>query len=378
MSSLCLSLFWSFSLLFLCGPVIEVWSCPNPGPGRVGSPDGGGWFDDSVSLFTTIPKSPIRRIYVRSGKYVDAIQVMYATGASGAQHGENGGSLSFFDLNNGEYVTQIIGRSCSLVDQIQFITNLGRQSPAYGGTGGNPFVLSSPSPNHALAYITGRSGKYLDMFYPIWEVDPPISYVMQNVIYIPISLPTEIQTQSLAPFACVNAAPGRRACSATLTSTYTETTRWQFAMGLSTSASLVVKAGIPFFMKTVFEKHDVSTFFLGIDQTYSFTTGFSQPVLTSAGPYCMTESVLVISKVKIQVLFSCDALVTRRSGRITTEKTTGIYDGYPALDGFVLTSDETPLDPSKPPSQCKTALHATNLTLIPDTFSAGPVYATIA
>jgi len=74
--------------------------------------------------------------------------------------GGNGGSQYSFKLEDDEYVTEIRGRSGSMVDQIYFFLNTGRVSPQYGGRGGSPFEIKKD--DHVGSHYFGRSGSALD------------------------------------------------------------------------------------------------------------------------------------------------------------------------------------------------------------------------
>jgi len=101
---------------------------------------------------------------VRHGKYIDGIQLtyQYANGQhhTGGSYGGTGGSESTFDIDvdGGERITTILGRSGRYVDRLQFITNTGRVIGPFGGSGGSAFTASDCE----LHGIFGRSGRYLD------------------------------------------------------------------------------------------------------------------------------------------------------------------------------------------------------------------------
>ena len=116
---------------------------------------GGGVFIDIVPSGTRVTT-----VQVRSGVYVDAVQVGLNTGWL-SKHGGDGGALQTFRLASGEYITSISGRSGQYLDQISFRTNLGRAYGPYGGSGGGPFSFQAP-PGYAIVGFFGRSGAYVD------------------------------------------------------------------------------------------------------------------------------------------------------------------------------------------------------------------------
>jgi hypothetical protein len=107
----------------------------------------------------------ISSVKIRSSGMVDCLTFTYVNGMQSKQHGGQGGIESDFPLKNSrsfgkqipiffnnrladEYITEIITWSgvehdSEWVYGIQFVTNEGRVSRHYGGTGGTPTVLKS-------------------------------------------------------------------------------------------------------------------------------------------------------------------------------------------------------------------------------------------
>ena len=106
----------------------------------------------------------VRRILVRSGSRIDAIQVTYRLSNGqdfiGPRHGGSGGSEHTIDIDvdGGERLFGVFGRSGSLVDMLWFVTNRGRLFGPYGGCGGEPFTVNSC----LVRGIVGRSGSEID------------------------------------------------------------------------------------------------------------------------------------------------------------------------------------------------------------------------
>lgn len=133
---------------------------------RCGGFDGGDFDDHSGLAVDALDCRKLRRVRVRCGKYVDAIQLFWDN-RDGTQHGGNGGGVHEFTLQNGEYINRVSGRSGGFVDQITFHTTNGRSFGPYGGDGGSAFDERAPA-GHSLAWMTGRSGAYIDQLRFWW------------------------------------------------------------------------------------------------------------------------------------------------------------------------------------------------------------------
>lgn len=107
----------------------------------------------------------ILEIRVRSGDYVDSVQMVYALrdgrSVEGPRRGGAGGNLNVFRLDADEYVVGISGRTGKYIDSICFRTNK-RTSPVFGGRGGDrDYNVDVPAGNQAVGFA-GRAGQYLD------------------------------------------------------------------------------------------------------------------------------------------------------------------------------------------------------------------------
>ena len=105
-----------------------------------------------------------RIIRIRSGSRLDSIQVTYRL-SNGRDHtadkhgGSGGGSHTVnIDVDGGERVIGVFGKSGGSVDQLGFITSRGRIFGPYGGCGGGYFRVNSC----LLRGIFGRSGSRID------------------------------------------------------------------------------------------------------------------------------------------------------------------------------------------------------------------------
>lgn len=111
------------------------------------------------------PGTRVVEVQVRSGEYVDSVQLVYmlrdGRTVVGPQHGGDGGALSVFHLDADEYLVGISGHTGSYIDSIQFQTNK-RTSLLFGGHGGGRDFHVDVPPNAQVMGFTGRAGEYLD------------------------------------------------------------------------------------------------------------------------------------------------------------------------------------------------------------------------
>ncbi len=143
----------------LCGAG-TAWAQQAPATEIVGGPGGSAFLDAAPP-----PGARVVEVRVRSGQYVDSVQLVYmlSDGHSvvGPRHGGNGGNLSVFRLDADEYLIGVSGRTGSYIDSIEFQTNK-RTSPTFGGNGGNrDFQVEVPD-NTRVVGFAGRDGQYLD------------------------------------------------------------------------------------------------------------------------------------------------------------------------------------------------------------------------
>lgn len=112
----------------------------------------------------------ISRVVVRSGKFVDAIQV-YVTGRGsscnpsdrqlGKSMGGDGGSAQVLMLACDEEIVAIYGRHGAYVENLTIVTNKNRYLQA-GGPGGTMNFHYTAPPGYVISDIWGRSGLYID------------------------------------------------------------------------------------------------------------------------------------------------------------------------------------------------------------------------
>ncbi|GBG30861.1 E3 ubiquitin-protein ligase TM129 [Hondaea fermentalgiana] len=84
----------------------------------------------------------VTSVIVRAGALVDGVTFVYSDVPEGVTFGGTGGTeFPPFELEDDEYIVEVRGQQGAYLDQIQFVTNRGRMSPAYGGSGGQYFAL---------------------------------------------------------------------------------------------------------------------------------------------------------------------------------------------------------------------------------------------
>ena len=95
--------------------------------------------------------------------YIDSIQLMYQLPSGedyvGTRFGGRGELHTIdLDVDGGERINGIFGRSGALIDQLGFVTNKGRMFGPYGGCGGSEFTVNDCE----IRGIFGRSGALID------------------------------------------------------------------------------------------------------------------------------------------------------------------------------------------------------------------------
>ena len=126
----------------------------------VGGPGGNSFLDAEPERGARVIE-----VQVRSGDYVDSVQLVYmlrdGRTVMGPRHGGEGGALSVFHLDADEYLIGTSGRCGQYIDSIRFETNK-RTSATFGGSGGGrEFRVGVPA-NAEVTGLAGRAGGYLD------------------------------------------------------------------------------------------------------------------------------------------------------------------------------------------------------------------------
>ncbi|MFL6283477.1 MAG: jacalin-like lectin, partial [Pyrinomonadaceae bacterium] len=101
---------------------------------------------------------PITRIVVHAGSRVDGVEVFYG-GKSGGLHGKRGGNTFALDLQPGESVVGVYGRSGAVLDSLYFETDRGHILGGGGRGGGGEWRADPPEGTDAtLMKISGFQG----------------------------------------------------------------------------------------------------------------------------------------------------------------------------------------------------------------------------
>ena len=101
---------------------------------------------------------------IKSGRLIDSIKITMKDGVeseSSGTYGGNGGGIKTWNVPEGSEITQVVLRTGSLVDSLQFITNKGIESPQFGGNGGDRRLFTVPK-GWKLVGIYGKRGRLVD------------------------------------------------------------------------------------------------------------------------------------------------------------------------------------------------------------------------
>lgn len=123
----------------------------------------GGNFDD-MEKYSNKGCPAVKKIIVRTGCIVDSIAFVYE--GETFQHGGNGGSESVFNLEEGEFITEVTGGSSHFdgrwtIAWLVFSTNKGRQFKA-GSPNGKSFRFAAED-GGSLSCMFGRSDRYVQL-----------------------------------------------------------------------------------------------------------------------------------------------------------------------------------------------------------------------
>ncbi|GAB5586797.1 hypothetical protein Unana1_01697 [Umbelopsis nana] len=121
----------------------------------------GGQHESSVILLSN-PRRYVCNIRVHHGGFFDGIVFCWSDGSQNIL-GQRGGGATDFPLSPGEYPVKFIVRSGAWIDGLQIILNSGRSSPWYGGTGGGLAEIEAPA-GHQLIGLYATAGQWMDSF----------------------------------------------------------------------------------------------------------------------------------------------------------------------------------------------------------------------
>jgi len=116
------------------------------------------------SYFNAPSNKQIKGIRIRSGGYVDAIQVLIKGSNWTQWFGGGGGGLSEYICDNDEYFNKVIIKSGGYVDYVEFRTNKSNYVRG-GGNGGKRHEESEG----ILCGVRGKSGGYVDQLQFEWN-----------------------------------------------------------------------------------------------------------------------------------------------------------------------------------------------------------------
>jgi hypothetical protein len=154
----------SFFIVALCltEPPFQSWARAEDGRTKVGPAGGEG--GDEFADRQISKGARVIGVKIRHGLYVDGIELLYKTVDGKKEglgwHGGDGGEEETFLLEDGEYITEITGKSGEFVESLSIITNK-RKSKKYGGDGGDKTFELQKSGQEVTGFC-GRSGAYLD------------------------------------------------------------------------------------------------------------------------------------------------------------------------------------------------------------------------
>lgn len=120
-------------------------------------------------VFTSATKLErvMTRVIVYHGRSLDGIEFLYDDDSRqlfGKRGGKPGGDTFELDVRRGEYISGFYVRSGFWIDGIQILTSLGRRSPVYGdahGGSGNNLV---PPRGYTICGVAGSCGPWVDGF----------------------------------------------------------------------------------------------------------------------------------------------------------------------------------------------------------------------
>ena len=107
------------------------------------------------------PVAHLREVRVNSGDLVDGLQAVLQNSYLLNKHGGGGGSASNFVLQPNEHLVRVFGEYANYVDEITFVTDLGR-SQHFGGGGGKAHYEFNAPPGFEIVGFCGLSGWYID------------------------------------------------------------------------------------------------------------------------------------------------------------------------------------------------------------------------
>jgi hypothetical protein len=128
---------------------------------------GGNAFQDRAPDANT----EVAQIRIWGGNFIDAVELSYrnrdrTTQIDGPKHGGPGGTLSEplgvqIELQPGEFIVQISGRSGNFVDSMQIQTNFQLLNRCGGQGGANDYVFQAQQGEEIVGFV-GKGGNFVD------------------------------------------------------------------------------------------------------------------------------------------------------------------------------------------------------------------------
>ncbi|KAK5653577.1 hypothetical protein OQA88_8839 [Cercophora sp. LCS_1] len=109
----------------------------------------------------------LSKIVFYHGFALDGLEFVYDDDSRqlfGKRGGKIGGDVFEMDIRRGEYITGFHVRSGAWIDGIQVLTSLGRRSPMYGNAHGGSGHTLIPPRGYNICGVTGSCGPWLDGF----------------------------------------------------------------------------------------------------------------------------------------------------------------------------------------------------------------------
>ncbi|KAK3346268.1 putative peptidase family-domain-containing protein [Lasiosphaeria hispida] len=109
----------------------------------------------------------LSRIIFYHGFALDGLEFVYDDDSRqlfGRKGGKEGGDIFDMDIRRGEYITGFFVRSGFWIDAIQVLTSLGRRSPVFGNMHGGSAHTLIPPRGYNICGVTGSCGAWVDGF----------------------------------------------------------------------------------------------------------------------------------------------------------------------------------------------------------------------
>ncbi|KAL1888720.1 hypothetical protein Cpir12675_006057 [Ceratocystis pirilliformis] len=120
---------------------------------------------DVVFTSSVTPDRIMSKMIVHSGLAVDGFEFIYDDSSS-QLFGQKGGTPNVFefDVRRGEYISGFLVRSGAYIDAVQIMTSLGRKSELYGNANGGSAHCVIPPRGYTIRGVSGSSASWLDSF----------------------------------------------------------------------------------------------------------------------------------------------------------------------------------------------------------------------